>query len=126
MSNSDIKEAAARRAADAQRGEMRTALLEERRGYVSRGMTERIKQVDAQLAALGEPEETEETESKAPAGDPPKDAPKGSVKARRQSAAEKKAATEAEKKAAEDAAAKAAAEAEAKAAAEKAAAEAQA
>lgn len=29
------------------------ALLEERRGYVARGLTNRVKAVDAELAALG-------------------------------------------------------------------------
>lgn len=32
---------------------MIAALLEERRGYVARGLTDRVKLVDAQLAALG-------------------------------------------------------------------------
>lgn len=29
------------------------ALLDERRGYVMRGLTERVRQIDEQLAALG-------------------------------------------------------------------------
>lgn len=32
---------------------MIAALLEERRGYAARGLTDRVKLVDAQLAALG-------------------------------------------------------------------------
>jgi hypothetical protein len=65
--------AAARKAAQGTaRSELRTALLEERRGYVQRGNKDRVAQVDAQLDELGpdeaaEPEDAEqEPETPAP------------------------------------------------------------
>lgn len=52
--NQRQKAAAARAAALAGNDEeLRAALQEERRGYVSRGLEARVKQVDAQLKALG-------------------------------------------------------------------------
>lgn len=47
----NITQAAAKRAAAAET-ELRAALLEERRGYVARGLTARVEAVDEQIAHL--------------------------------------------------------------------------
>lgn len=61
-----ITEAAAKRAAAAET-ELRAALLEERRGYVARGLTARIEAVDEQIAHLsGATAETDDQDD--PAG----------------------------------------------------------
>lgn len=65
----------------AARTELRTALTEERRGYVARGRADRIEQVDAQLATLdGDvtvPDESDGDASEDPAGDKDADSQDG-------------------------------------------------
>jgi outer membrane biosynthesis protein TonB len=82
MTSTDHTAAAARRAAaqDQERSELRSALQEERRGYVARGLSKRVKAVDAQLEALGDepadgdrraqPEPTPD-QTQTPSGNPP-------------------------------------------------------
>ena len=78
MSQTTHKAAAAARAAAQGRTELRTALLEERRGYVQRGDKDRVAQVDEQVDLLG-PEPEPEPESDEPETAAPKRG-RGSVK----------------------------------------------
>lgn len=71
MATSRSKAASARAAAQGTDVEaLRTALNEERRGYVTRGLKDRIAQVDAQLKTLGAPKTTT-PEKKDDGGTPP-------------------------------------------------------
>lgn len=73
MTTTDQKSAAAARraaAADQQRDELRTALAEERRGYVQRGLSERVEAVDAQLAQFDTTPKTKKAPDQDKAPDP--------------------------------------------------------
>lgn len=65
------KQAAAARAAAGDREELRAALTTERAGYVARGLTDRVKQVDAQLKRLGTPQATPQDLPQGVPQDPP-------------------------------------------------------
>lgn len=104
------KEAAAARAKAADREHIRAALNEERRGYVSRGLEDRVQQVDEQLKAfpaIEVPDDVEKPEDP-PASTTRTGSPRTALKPGDQEP------NEAEKAAAEKAAAEKAAAAKAK------------
>ncbi len=80
MSQTTHKAAATAPAAAQGRSELRSALLEERRGYVQRGDKSRVDQVDVQVDALGPELEPDKPETATPETATPKRG-RGSVKA---------------------------------------------
>jgi|GEM_PF-1331955 len=114
MSSRNHAAAAARReAAEQERTELRAALSEERRGYVQRGLPERVEAVDAQLRALGPTNVEASTTTMGRQVSVKETTPAGDTTARGRGSAKKAADEAAKQKAAKDEAAAAAAAEEA-------------